>query len=146
MTKILSKPTRNNNNEENSSLLFKAIRHQPTNQDTRQRRRKQQQQHHIIQLCDLPTEILEMIICNINIWHRNRIRATCTRLRNCCDSRLMHDFKSSLSKYGRINRTGYEFSALQVRCFIGKWRESGREWLDRILHCRLALSSIVKGI
>lgn len=67
-----------------------------------------------LQICDLPTEILELIINNINIWHRNRIRASCKRLRNACDSALMHDFRASLVKYGRKDRCGYEFSALQV--------------------------------
>lgn len=67
-----------------------------------------------INLCDLPPEILEKIITEINIWQHNRIRASCKCLKTVCDGVLMHDFKVSIKKYKLENPTGYEYAALQA--------------------------------
>lgn len=68
-----------------------------------------------LSLTDLPTEILEMTINKVSMRDRFRIRRVCKRLRDVCDSALMHNFQVALHKYGKINPSGIEFPALQVK-------------------------------
>ncbi|KNC24721.1 hypothetical protein FF38_05439 [Lucilia cuprina] len=52
-----------------------------------------------LNICDLPSEILEKIMGNINIWHHNRIRGTSKRMKDVNDIFVMHEFQKALKKY-----------------------------------------------
>ena len=63
-----------------------------------------------INLCDLPTEILEKIIGNINIRHHNHIRATSRRMKDVSDMFVMHEFQKALNKNLRQDPNSAECS------------------------------------
>lgn len=75
-----------------------------------------------LNLCDLPTEILEKIIGNINIWHHNRIRGTCRRLKNVHDVFVMHEFEKALQQY--ISQDANSEASATLR--VCKWQPAKR--------------------
>lgn len=71
--------------------------------------------------CDLPNEVLEKIVGNVNIWHHNRIRESCKRLRDIDDCFIMHEYKKALNKSFKNNPTGHTYAVLKVSkylCFL----------------------------
>uniref|UniRef100_A0A1I8Q8V0 F-box domain-containing protein n=1 Tax=Stomoxys calcitrans TaxID=35570 RepID=A0A1I8Q8V0_STOCA len=61
---------------------------------------------------DLPPEILEKIIGNVDIWHHNRIRETSRRFREISDLYICHEFEKSLYKNVSTNPQSYESAVL----------------------------------
>lgn len=67
-----------------------------------------------LNLCDLPTELLEKIIGNINIWHHNRIRGTSRRLKEVNDLFVMHEFQKALQKHTCLDPKSEASAGLRV--------------------------------
>ena len=67
-----------------------------------------------INICDLPTEILEKIIGHINIWHHNRIRSTSKRMKEVNDIFVMHEFQKASKKCMDENPNSEASAALRV--------------------------------
>ncbi|XP_055846957.1 uncharacterized protein LOC129912643 [Episyrphus balteatus] len=63
-------------------------------------------------ICFLPNEILHHIIRYIPYWHIPRLRKTCKRLQNVCDSLLLHDFETAIFNCSQKNCSGLEHAAL----------------------------------
>ncbi|KAM7357125.1 uncharacterized protein ACRADG_002618 [Cochliomyia hominivorax] len=67
-----------------------------------------------LNICDLPTEILEKIIGHINIWHHNRIRGTSKRMKEVNDIFIMHEFQKAAKKSIAQNPNSEESAALKI--------------------------------
>lgn len=67
-----------------------------------------------LNICDLPTEILEKIIGNVNIWHHNRIRSTSKRMKEVNDIFVMHEFQKASKKAMAEDPNSEASAALRV--------------------------------
>ncbi|XP_075167075.1 uncharacterized protein LOC142239190 [Haematobia irritans] len=65
-------------------------------------------------ITDLPPEILEMIIANVNIWHHNRIRAASKQLRTISDLHIRHGFNKALHEHIAKDPWSYESAVLKT--------------------------------
>lgn len=73
-----------------------------------------------LNICDLPTEILEKIIGNVNIWHHNRIRSTSKRMKEVNDIFVMHEFQKASKKAMAEDPNSEASAALRV-CYTEFW-------------------------
>lgn len=74
-----------------------------------------------LNICDLPTEILEKVMGNVNIWHHNRIRATSRRMKDVNDVYVMHEFKKAIHKSIAQDPCSYKSAALRVRIKLNQF-------------------------
>ncbi|XP_065361252.1 uncharacterized protein LOC135954933 [Calliphora vicina] len=67
-----------------------------------------------LNICDLPTELLEKIMGNINIWHHNRIRGTSKRMKEVNDIFIMHEFQKALKKSTALDPNSEASAGLRI--------------------------------
>lgn len=52
----------------------------------------------ISNITQLPNEILSRIVSSVNVYHRQKIRASCKRFKSICDGQVLHEFRKELNK------------------------------------------------
>lgn len=68
----------------------------------------------IINILDLPNEILEKIIESNKCWRKHRIRGVCKRLLYISDSLLEHNIFTDLNQYRNLSDHNYEHCVIRV--------------------------------
>lgn len=74
--------------------------------------RKKKSNWKILNILELPNEILFRIIYDLSGYHRQKIRASCRRLKTICDGQMIHDFRKVLNK--KQNQKKFSYQALKA--------------------------------
>lgn len=72
--------------------------------------RKKKSNINKLHLLQLPNEILSRIVSDVNVYHRQKIRASCRRLKEICDAQTLHEFKKAVLR----KRNTKEFSSQAI--------------------------------
>lgn len=59
-------------------------------------------------LLELPNDILFRIVDEAGVYHRQKIRASCRRLKTICDGQLLHDFRKALNQRRGCEKFSYQ--------------------------------------